>query len=81
MQYLSLRCLWVSKIHHLIQQLVNDNEVVPYALLLQLLEVLGEDIDDFVEEKEDLGGVRISFRESEEVEVVVADVQILYESN
>jgi len=31
-----------------------------------------------VQEEEDLGGVGVAFRESEQVEVVVADVEILY---
>jgi len=30
-----------------------------------------------MEEKEDFGGIRVSFREREEVEVVVSDVEVL----
>lgn len=44
LQYLALRCLGVSEIHHLIQQLVNDDEIVPYRLLLEFFEVLGQDL-------------------------------------
>jgi hypothetical protein len=48
LQYLGLRCLWVPEIHHLIQQLIDDDKVVPYTLLFQLFEVFGEDIDNLV---------------------------------
>jgi hypothetical protein len=30
-----------------------------------------------VQEEEDFGGIRVSFRDGEEVEVVVADVEVL----
>lgn len=77
LQYLTLRRLGIPEIHHLVQKLVDDDEVVAYALLLQLLEVLGEDLDDLVQEEEDLGGVGVALREGEEVEVVVPDVEVL----
>lgn len=67
----------VAKIHHLIEQLVNDDEIVPDGFLLELLEVFGEDLHDLVEEKEDLGGICVSFGEGKEVEVVVSDIEIL----
>lgn len=77
LQYLSLRRLRIPEIHHLVQKLVDDDEIVAYTFLLQLLEVLGEDLDDLVQEEEDLGGVGVAFREGEEVEVVVPDVEVL----
>ena len=69
--------LWVAEVHHLIKELINDNEVVADRLLLESLEVLCEDLDDLVEEEEDLGGVRVAFRKGEDVEVVMADVEVL----
>jgi len=69
--------LWVAKVHHLIEQLVDDDKVVSYTLFLELLEVLGKDLDDLVEEQENLGSIGVSFGEGEEVEVVVADVEVV----
>lgn len=69
--------LWVSKVHHLIQQLVDDDKVIPYALLLKLLEILCKDLDNLVQEQENLGGICVAFCEGEKVEVVVADVEVV----
>ena len=57
MQYLGLGCLRIAKVHHLIQQFVDDHEVVPYALFLELLEVFCENLHDLVQEQEDFGGI------------------------
>lgn len=51
LENLRLGCLWVAKIHHLIEQLVDDNEIVPDRFLLELLEVFGEDLHNLVEEE------------------------------
>lgn len=67
----------VTKIHHLVEQLVDDDKVVPDAFLLEFFEVFGEDLNDLVKEEEDLGGVCVALREGEEVEIIVADVKIL----
>lgn len=67
----------VTKVHHLIQQLVNDHKVVPYTLLLKFFEVLGEDLDDLVQKQEYFGGICVSFCKSEEVKVVVTDVEVV----
>lgn len=79
LQDLSLGRLRVAKVHHLIKELVDDDEVVADRLLLEDLEVLGEDLDQLVEEEEDLGGVGVALGEGEDVEVVVADVEVLWE--
>lgn len=57
LQDLGLCRLRESKVHHLVQQLVDDDEVVPDGLLFQLLEVFGEDGGEAVEEDDDLGSV------------------------
>lgn len=80
MQYFALRGLRIPEIHHLVQQFIDNNKVVPNTLFFQLLEILGEDFDDLVEEEEDLGGVGVSFREGEEVEIVVSYVEVLLDS-
>ena len=50
LQYLALGRLREPEVHHLVQQLVDDDEVIPDGLLLELLEVLDEYLDDAVEE-------------------------------
>jgi hypothetical protein len=77
LQDLGLSRLRVAKVHHLVEQLVDDDEIVADRLLLELLEVLGEDLDDLVQEEQDLGGVCVALRQGEEVEIVVADVEVL----
>jgi hypothetical protein len=41
---LAFRRLWVPKVHHLIQQLVDDNEVVPDGFFLHFLEVFSQNL-------------------------------------
>lgn len=67
----------VTKIHHLVEELIYDDEIIPNTLLLKLLKILGEDLNDFVHEEEDLGGICVSLRKCEEIQVVVADVKVL----
>jgi hypothetical protein len=77
LQYLGFGSLGISEIHHLIEQLIDDDKVVSYTLFLKLFEVLCKHLDDLVEEKEDLGSICISFGKREEVEIVVSYVEIL----
>lgn len=77
LQDLALCCLRVSKVHHLIQQFIDDDKVVPDTLLLQHLEVFGKHLHNLVEEQKDLGGIRVSFGQCEDVEVAVTDVEVL----
>ena len=77
LQYLTLRSLRIPKVHHLVQQLVYDDEIVPYRFLLKLFEILGKNLDDFVQKEEDLRGVGIAFRKGEQVEIIMSDVEIL----
>lgn len=74
---LGLGGLRVTEIHHLVEELVDDDEVVADGFFLEGLEVLGEDGDEAVQEEEEGGGVGVSFCEGEEVEVGVADVEVL----
>jgi len=77
LQYLRLGSLGISEIHHLIEQLIDDDKVVSYTLFFELFEVLCKHLDDLVEKKEDLGSICVSFGERKEVEIVVSNVQIL----
>jgi hypothetical protein len=77
LQDLRFGSLWIAKIHHLVQQFVYDDEIVSYTFLLKLFEIFSEDLDNFVEEKQDLGGIGVAFCEGEEVEIVVTNVEVL----
>lgn len=59
LQDLALRRLGVSKVHHLIHQLINNDKVVSDRFLLELLEVFYEDLHEAVQEEDDLGGVGV----------------------
>ncbi len=69
--------LRVAEIHHFVEKLVDDDEIVADGFLLQGFEVFGEDGDEAVEEEENGGGVRVAFGEGEDVEVRVPDVEVL----
>ena len=77
LQYLGLGGLWVAKVHHLIQQFVDDDKVVSYTLFFELFEVFCKDLDDLVKEQEDLGRIGVALGKGEEVEVVMADVEVV----
>lgn len=47
----------------LVEQLVDDDKVVTDRLLLDSLNVDGEDLDQAMEEKDDLCRVRVTFGE------------------
>ncbi len=78
LQDLGLGGLRVAEIHHLVEELVDDDEVVADGFLLEGFEVFGEDGDEAVEEEEEGGRVGVAFCEGEEVEVGVADVEVLW---
>ena len=77
LQYLALRSLWVSEVHHLIKQFVDDDKVVANTLFLQDFEVFREDLHDFVEEEEDFGRIGVLLCQREDIKVAVTDVKIL----
>ncbi len=69
--------LWVAKVHHLVEELVDDDKVIPDGFFFELFEVLGEDFDNLVEEEKDFGGIGISFGKGEKVKVGVSYVEVL----
>lgn len=77
LQYLALRSLWVSEVHHLIEQFIDDNKVVANTLFLQDFEVFREDLHNFVEEEEDFGRISVLLCQRENIKVAVADIEIL----
>lgn len=54
LQDLALGRLGIAKVHHLVQQLVDDDKVVANAFLLQLFKVLFQHGSQLVEEEQDL---------------------------
>lgn len=60
LENLALCCLWISKVHHLVHELVDDHKVVSDALLLQFLEVLDEHRHETVKEDDHLCCICVS---------------------
>jgi hypothetical protein len=75
---LGFRSLRVAKVHHFVEQFVDNDKIVADRFFFKCFEILRENFDDFVEEEEDLGGVGVALGQGEEVEVVVADVEVLF---
>ena len=67
------RCLRIAKVHDFIKQLIDEDEIVANRFLFELLEVLTEDGDQFVQEREDKGGVGVGLCYRQQDEVVVFD--------
>ena len=68
--------LRVPVVADLVEELVDDDEVVADGLLLELVEVVLEDGDDAVEEREQRHGVGVGLGERQEVQIVVLDVRV-----
>ena len=69
--------LRVAKIHHFVEEFVDDDEVVADGFFFEGFEVFGEGLDEAVEEEEEGCWVGVAFCEGEEVEVGMADVEVL----
>ena len=59
LQDLELRVLRIPVVHHFIQQLIDDHEVITDALLFHLLEIFGEHLDELEQERKDQENVRV----------------------
>ena len=75
-QDLGLAILRVSKVHHLIQQLVHNDKVVPQHLLVELVEIGDEDVAEAVQEEEDGRRVHVGVGARHDVQVVVLNVGV-----
>ena len=71
LQQLDLGSLRISIVHHLVEQFVDDNKVVPDGLLLDILEVAFQDLDQFVKEGEDHNSIVIFLGDGDQIEIVV----------
>jgi hypothetical protein len=69
--------LWVTEVHHLIEQFIDNDKVVANTFLLQDLEILREHLHDFVEKEENLGRIGVFLCQRKDVKVAVTDVEIL----
>jgi hypothetical protein len=69
--------LWIAKVHHFIQQLVDDDKVVPDRFFLQLFKIFGEDFDDLMEKEEDFRSVGVTLGKGKKVKIIMPYVQIL----
>ena len=90
---LALGRLGIAKVHHLVHELVYDDEIVSYRLLLELFKVFDEDLGEPVEKGDDLGGIAVLLGEREDlgpeisraacglspltIEVGVSDVEVV----
>lgn len=71
--------MWVAKVHHFVEQFVNDYKVVTDRLFFEFLEVFGEDFHNLVQEQQDFCSIGVAFRQGEEVQVVVPYVEVLFQ--
>lgn len=77
LQYFALRGLWVAKIHHLVQQFIDNDKVIPDTFFFQHLKVFRKHLHDLVEEEEDLRRIGIPLGQRKNVEVAVSDIEVL----
>lgn len=77
MKDLGLGGLRITKIQHFIEELINDDKVIPDTLFFQLFEIFCEDFHNAVEEEEDFGRIGILFRQGQQIEVVMSDVEVV----
>lgn len=69
LQYFGFGGLRVTEIHHFVEQLVDDDEVVADGFFLESFEVFGQGGDEAVEEEEEGCGGGVAEGEEEDVEV------------
>jgi hypothetical protein len=65
LQDLAFSGLGITKIHHFVHEFIDNDKVVAYALLLELLEVLDKNLGKAMEEQDDLCGIRVAPGEGE----------------
>lgn len=65
LQDLALCRLGVSKVHHLIEQLIQNNEIVTNRLLLELLKVLLKYTSQLVQKENNLCSITVTARKRE----------------
>lgn len=61
----------IAVVHHFVEQLIDNNEVVSDAFFLDIFEVAFEDIDECVQECEDHDCVVVFLGDGDEIEIVV----------
>ncbi len=61
LQDLGLGYLRIPEIHHLIEQLVDDDKVVADGFFFEFFEIFNKDVAELVQEEQDCGGVCVLF--------------------
>lgn len=74
LQDLRFRCLRIAKVHHFVKKFVDNDKVIPYTFLLQLLEVFCKDLNDLMKKEEYFGCIGVALSQGQEIEVVMTDV-------
>ena len=71
-----IQALWEAVVHGLVEELVNDDKVIPYGLFLEGAKVILEHRRELVEEGNDEGGIGILACYSAQIQVIVLDINI-----
>ena len=68
---LNLGDLRVAKVHDLVEQLVDQNEVVANALFLKLAKILAHNLDQALQKDEYGGHVRVTLGQRDDIDIRV----------
>ena len=77
LQDLGFGGLWVPKVHHFIEEFIDDDEVVSYRFLFELFEIFREHFHDLMEKEKDFGSIRVALGQGEKIKIIMADIQVL----
>ena len=66
LENLALCCLREAEVHHLVHELVDDDEVVADRFLLEFFEVLDENLHQSMEEQDDFCSIGVAFGQSKD---------------
>jgi hypothetical protein len=77
-KYLDFGHLRITVVHHLVKQLIGDNEVISNRFILYFFEVLAEHILHFVKERKHESHVRVALGDGHDVDIVNADPHVGY---
>jgi hypothetical protein len=69
--------LWVPKVHHLIKEFIDDDEVVSYRFLFELFEIFREHLHDLMEEEKDFGSIRVALGQGKKIKIIMTDIEVL----
>jgi hypothetical protein len=73
-QQVRLDDLWETEVHDLVQDLVNQDKVLPYMVLIKITKVRFANRNDLVQELKDQSSISISLRSSNQRNTIMGDV-------